>query len=166
MNIEVFTPELGRRYPFLDDETLRVRLGGIKDEDVAGWAREQGGTREAVYDAFAGNLARAFHEGVLPFAFCDAVMNDLHAVITNADDRRPDLFLRVFSAFDDGEYTLPDKPNEDPVEAYTRPQIASSGRISAMRPLPRLFRWPAPYTQQASMSGLANGQPQTCYLFN
>jgi hypothetical protein len=125
MNIEALIPELWRRYPFLDDESLRVRLGGIGEGDVAKWASEGSGDRSEVYNAFARHLAVAFHEGALPFEFCDAVMNDLEAVILNADDVRPDFYWQVYLAFDGGEYSRSDKPDEDPVEAYTRPQIAS-----------------------------------------
>ena len=125
MNIDALIPDLWQRYPFLDDKSLRVRLGGIGEEDVAKWASEGSGDRGEVYNALARHLAVAFHRGALPFAFCDAVMNDLETVILNADDERPDFFWQVYLAFDGGEYARSDKPDEDPVEAYTRPQIAS-----------------------------------------
>ena len=125
MNLDALIPELWRRYPFLDDESLDVRLGGIGEGDVSKWASAGSGDRGGVYNAFARYLAVAFHKGSLPFAFCDAVMNDLEAVILNANDVRPDFFWQVYLAFDGGEYARPGKPDEDPVEAYTRPQIAS-----------------------------------------
>jgi hypothetical protein len=125
MNIEALVPQLWQRYPFLDDETLRVRLGGIREADVAAWAAESGGDRGKVYDEFARYLAVAFHERRLPFAFCDAVMNDLHGVIIHADDTRPDLFWEVFEAFDEGEYHHKEDMSDDPVADYTEPAIAA-----------------------------------------
>jgi hypothetical protein len=125
MNIDALVPELWRRYPFLDDETLRVRLGGIVQSDVDEWASQFGGDRGKVYDAFARYLAVAFHERRLQFAFCDAVMNDLHGVITFADDIRPSLFWAVFLAFDAGEFHRLDDKSDDPMVDHTEPAIAA-----------------------------------------
>jgi hypothetical protein len=124
MNIDALVPELWRRYPFLDDESLPVRLGGIRETDVAAWAADCGGQRARVYDEIARYVAVAFHEGRLPFAFCDAVMNDLEAVLADADDTRPNLFLQVFFAFDAGEYHRRDDKLDDPVVELTAPAIA------------------------------------------
>jgi hypothetical protein len=124
MNIDALVPELWGRYPFLDDESLRVRLGGISEPDVELWAESFGGDRRQVYDALARYLAIAFHERKLPFAFCDAVMNDLEAVISNADDWRPDLFWSVYLAFDAGEYHRRADKSDDPVAEHTEPAIA------------------------------------------
>lgn len=124
MNIDALVPELWGRYPFLDDETLRVRLGGIREPDVELWAAENGGDRGLVYDAFARHLAVAFHQRRLPFAFCDAVLNDLETVITMADDVRSDLFWRVYLAFDAGEYHRSADKSDDPVAEHTEPTIA------------------------------------------
>ena len=123
--MELLVPELWQRYPFLDDESHQVRLGGIREADVARWAAEVGGERGKVYDEFARYLAVAFHERRLPFAFCDAVMNDLHAVIINADDIRPDLFWQVFLAFDAGEHHRRDDKSDDPEAEHTNPAIAA-----------------------------------------
>jgi hypothetical protein len=60
----------------------------------------------------------------LTFAFCDAVVNDLHGVITFANELRPGLFWEVFLAFDEGEYYHGNNRDEDPAEIYTRPLIA------------------------------------------
>ena len=124
MNIDALVPELWRRYPFLDDESHRVRLDGISESDVDLWASGCGGDRGRVYDAFARYLAVAFHEQRLPFAFCDAVMNDLEGVIIRADDLRPDLFWQVFSAFDAGEFHRRKDKSDDPVAEHTEPAIA------------------------------------------
>lgn len=124
MNVEALIPSLWARYPFLEDESLSVRHGGIKEPDVERWAAECGRDRQSVYDGFARHLAIAFHRGELPFAFCDAVLNDLHEVITLADDARPNLFWRVFLAFDEGEYHRSADRSDDPVAEHTVPAIA------------------------------------------
>ena len=125
MNIDALVPELWQRYPFLDDENMRVKHGGITEADVAVWVGECDGKRGQVFDEFARYLAVAFHERRLPFAFCDAVMNDLHTVITNADEMRPDLFWKVFLAFDEGEFHRRDDKSDDPVAEHTEPAIAA-----------------------------------------
>jgi hypothetical protein len=40
------------------------------------------------------------------------------------DEDRPDLFWKVYVAFDEGEYYHGNNKEQDPVKAYTRPQIA------------------------------------------
>jgi hypothetical protein len=125
MDISALVPELWRRYPFLEDEHLPVRLGGIKKDDVARWATAFNGDREQVYDAFGRYFALAFHQQRLPFAFCDAVMNDLEWIASNTDDRRPVLFLKVYFAFDAGEYHRAADRSDDPVATHTVPAIAA-----------------------------------------
>jgi hypothetical protein len=124
VDIDALVPDLWRRYPFLEDESLRVRLGGIKESDVAFWSSEYGGDRQTVYVAFARYLAIAFHERRLPFAFCDAVMNDLQTIIAMADEPHPDLFWQVYLAFDAGEYHRREDKSDDPVAEHTEPAIA------------------------------------------
>ena len=51
-------------------------------------------------------------------------MNDVHGVISSADEIRPALFWEVYLAFDEGEYYHNDKRDEDPPEVSTRPMIA------------------------------------------
>ncbi len=80
--------------------------------------------RSVLYDRIAIYLARGFQRSELTFAFCDAVVNHIHGVIISADEHRPDLFWKVFLAFDEGECYHDNKRDEDPVERYTRPQIA------------------------------------------
>lgn len=125
MDIDALVPQLWQRYPFLDDENTRVELEGITEVEVARWAGEYDGNRGQVFDEFARHLAVAFHERRLPFAFCDAVMNDLHTVITNANDKRPDLFWKVFLAFDAGEFHRREDKSDDPVADHTHPAIAA-----------------------------------------
>jgi len=83
-----------------------------------------GGTRNSAYDAIALHLARGFHSSELPYALCDAIVNDLFGIITSTGSEWPELFFEVYCAFDAGEYYHRDRPTEDPVELYTRPMIS------------------------------------------
>mgnify|MGYP001553734787 CR=1 FL=1 len=96
----------------------------LTDDDIQRWSTLIGKPRSALYDQIAVYLARGFHCSELEFEFCDAVVNDIHAIITLANDVRPDLFWEVYLAFDEGEYHHSNKREEDPVEVYTRPLIA------------------------------------------
>lgn len=69
-------------------------------------------------------LAYGFYFGELSFDFCDRIVNDIHGVITLGEEERTATFWEVFRAFDEGEYYHRDNPDEDPVEVYTKPQIA------------------------------------------
>ena len=124
MNIDALVGGLWSRYVSLEDEKVRARLGCIEEPDVELWAARYGGDHRLLYDALARYLAVAFHQGKLPFAFCDAVINDLHTVITIANDVRPDLFWRVFLAFDAGEYHRSADRSDDPIAEFTEPAIA------------------------------------------
>jgi hypothetical protein len=96
----------------------------LTDGDIQRWADLLGTCRPQVYDELAICLARGFHASELTFEFCDAVMNGIHDRIANADERRPELFWRVYVAFDEGEYHHDNNRQDDPIEAYTRPLIA------------------------------------------
>lgn len=96
----------------------------LTDDDVERWSALTGEPRSALYDQIALYLARGFHRSELDFEFCDAVVNDIHAIITLADDIRPDLFWEIYLAFDGGEYYHSNKREDDPAEVYTRPLIA------------------------------------------
>jgi hypothetical protein len=65
---------------------------GLSEAEVQRWSTSLGISRSALYDQIALHLARGFHASELTFAFCDAVINDLHGVITGANEHRPDLF--------------------------------------------------------------------------
>jgi hypothetical protein len=69
-------------------------------------------------------LARGFYSSELTFNFRDAVINDLHGVISFADEERPVLFWEVFLAFDSGEFYPNTDRSKGPAEVYTRPMIA------------------------------------------
>ena len=102
-----------------DDSEARLR-----EEDVQRWSLSLGIPRSELYDRIATYLARGFNSSELSFEFCDAIVNDVHGVITFADEERPDLFWKVYLAFDEGEYYHGGNREQDPVEVYTRPQIA------------------------------------------
>jgi len=81
-----------------------------------------GTSKSALYDQIAIHMARGFHNSELDFTFCDAIVNDIHAVIVSTRETPPDLFWLVFLAFDAGEF-LPPGQQGNPIDAYTRPQI-------------------------------------------
>ena len=96
----------------------------LKESDIARWCGYLGSPRADLYDQIALRVARGYHENDLDFTLCDAIVNQIHAVIISSDESRPSLFWRVFDAFDEGEYYHDDDRDEDPEEVYTRPQIA------------------------------------------
>jgi len=96
----------------------------LSNADIERWSADLAIPRLALYDLLALRLAHGFYQNEFPFSFCDCVVNDIHGVITVADENRPDLFWSVFLAFDEGEYYHGNNRNEDPVAKYTRPLIA------------------------------------------
>jgi hypothetical protein len=96
----------------------------LTDHDVEEWSGQVGLPSVVLYDALALRLALGFNSNAFDFGFCDQVVNDLHAVITLRNEDRPALFWTVFLAFDAGEFYPDGNRTIDPVEAYTRPQIA------------------------------------------
>lgn len=124
MSVDLVIAELKRKHQIqCQQPEFRgvVRLG---EDDVQRWSTLIGMSRSGVYDEVAVHLARGFNSSELTFDFCDAVMNGIHEVISNADDERPELFWKVYLAFDAGEYYHGNHRQEDPVEAYTRPLVA------------------------------------------
>ena len=116
--------ELRRIY---QEQTSQPSFRGVvrlKDADVQQWADRVGVSRPDFYNELAIRLARGFASSELTFEFCDAVLNGIHDVIGNAGEERPELFWRIYVAFDEGEYYHDNNRQEDPAEAYTRPMIA------------------------------------------
>jgi hypothetical protein len=103
-------------------ETVQQVL--ISDGKIVEWSEKTGLRRSDLYDALALRLAFGFHNDSFDFGFCDQVVNDLHAVISVQNEDRPELFWNVFLAFDAGEFYPNRDRSVDPVEAFTRPQIA------------------------------------------
>ena len=119
MSFDDVKADLVRLYQIhADDPAARLR-----EEDVQRWSISLDVSRSELYDQIAIYLARRFNGSELSFEFCDAIVNDLHDVITSADEERPDLFWKVYLAFDEGEYYHGNNREQDPVEVYTRPQI-------------------------------------------
>jgi hypothetical protein len=107
------------------DRSHKRQPDRLANEDIERWSGTLNLSRSEFYDRIALFLARGFQNSQLPFAFCDAVANDLHAVITFANEARPALFWKIFLAFDEGEYRhRNDEPEANPVERYTRPMLA------------------------------------------
>jgi len=105
----------------------------LAEDDIQRWSTLVGEPRAVLYDQIAIYLARGFHNSELTFDFCDAIVNDIHGVITSADETRPALFWEIYLAFDEGEYYQNEMRDEDPVDVYTRPLIA---RIVEIRSSP------------------------------
>jgi hypothetical protein len=103
-------------------ETVQQVL--IADREIAEWSEMTGLLRSDLYDALALGLALGFHNHSFDFGFCDQVVNNLHAVISVQNEDRSELFWKVFLAFDAGEFCPNGDRSIDPVEAFTRPQIA------------------------------------------
>ncbi len=97
---------------------------GLSEEDINQWSELTGLNRATLYDQIALHLAHGFHANEMPFEFCDRIVNAIHGVITLAGEDWPEIFWATFLAFDEGEYYHQSNPEEDPVELFTKPQIA------------------------------------------
>ncbi len=96
----------------------------LNDADIARWAFKTGLTRDEIYDRIGIWIARGFHRSELSFEFCDRIVNDIHGVITLADEHRPRLFWDVFLAFDSGEFYRSNDRTRNPVDEFTKPLIS------------------------------------------
>lgn len=63
------------------------------------------------------------------FEFCDAVVNQLWGLLIEKQRSGaftpPGLFMRVYEAFDAGEYHRTADASDDPIATFTDPQIAA-----------------------------------------
>ncbi|WP_027211382.1 hypothetical protein [Burkholderia sp. WSM2232] len=114
-----FIRHLQSRY----DQTGPASLLSV--HDLEHWTEIVGSTRREAYNAVARQLAVGFHEGRLPFWFCDAVAIAVVGFVyddfaSHGEEAWPRLFNEVYLAFDAGEVG---RTGEDPVEKYTRPMI-------------------------------------------
>jgi hypothetical protein len=95
--------------------------------DATGWSKA------LVCDAVARELALGFDDGALSYDVCDDLVNEMIGWIEEnlASDPEsflghPDFFMRVYGAFDAGEFVHEGDSREvDPVEKFTRPSIAA-----------------------------------------
>lgn len=114
----------------------------LTDDDVEKWIFRTGIAVEVLFDGIAMYLARGFHTGLLPFQFCDAIINALEVFTLRADSsyaahvkngpvQRPSpLLWDIYLAFDAGEYRRPGD-DRNPVVAFTRPAVAEIVEVNA-----------------------------------
>ncbi len=119
------------RDPVADlDDVLRL-LGGFdgipityaSTDDIVRWSIDLRLSPAALLDRLAAYLVEGFHRGALDYDYCDVVANILHFPILDlcaGDSFAWDTYL----AFDDGEHHH-HGTSQDPVEDYTRPQVAA-----------------------------------------
>jgi hypothetical protein len=112
-------------------------------DNIVCWAEDLGLAEDTLYDDIAAELALGYHVGRYSFEFCDAVVNHLYALMLARQQEAqlqswPQLFWRVFEAFDAGELADPSKPAHDPIKAYTDPEIADI--VRELQTSPRLRR--------------------------
>lgn len=96
------------------------------EEDLASWAG--GSLVTTLYDSLAAELARGYLEGRYSFGFCDAVVNQLYALmisrqLQDSPPPWPKLFFRVYEAFDAGECHRRADKSDDPIAELTDPGI-------------------------------------------
>jgi hypothetical protein len=105
----------------------------LTETDVERWSNACGWPRSQLFDEVVMCLALGYHSSDLSFEFCDMVVNDLAAPVTNTSGPKPNFFWEVYSAFDEGEYYHGNHRDEDPVEVYTRPMIAQIVEVLGTR---------------------------------
>jgi len=120
--IEVIS-EIQRRYANDWDGQAPVQ------QNIDAWAGVSVEAESRLYDGLAAELARGYFEKRYSFEFCDAVMNQLYALMIDKQLQEPPppwpkLFWRVYEAFDAGEFVNPTIPAHDPIKTYTDPEIA------------------------------------------
>ncbi len=96
----------------------------ITDEDVRFWAG--GLANDDFYNSVNLAIAEQYQAGLLSYAVCAAIMNDLWSVVLIGlgSNVLPDPFYDIYEAFDAGEYyRTPDK-SDDPQSDFTKSMIA------------------------------------------
>ncbi|WP_228939171.1 hypothetical protein [Paraburkholderia saeva] len=105
----------------LDSILASSAAGVLSIPDIENFCAHNEIERNRFYDLCATSLAQDYLSGKQTFLFCDSAVNQLMGL---AGYEVPDLFLRVFEAFDAGEYRHRNDPSEtDPVETYTKPML-------------------------------------------
>jgi hypothetical protein len=132
MNASDIIDELKTFYK--DDVEYRSIDRHLNEADVERWCNVCGWPRSQLFDEIAKCLALGYKASDLSFHFCDMVVNDLAGPVTNTSGPRPQIFWKVYSAFDEGEYYHGDNRDEDPVEVYTRPMIARIVEVMGAKP--------------------------------
>ena len=93
------------------------------EADLENWSAQNTLAKNRLLNCLALELALGFNENALDFDFCDRLVNELLGAVSLQEDE-PDLFWRVFLAFDAGEFFHDEDQRAHPVDRYTRPQIA------------------------------------------
>ncbi|CAG4893541.1 hypothetical protein [Paraburkholderia gardini] len=101
----------------LDSILASSAAGVLSIPDIENFCAHNEIERNRFYDLCATSLAQDYLSGTQTFLFCDSAVNQLMGL---AGYEVPDLFLRVFEAFDAGEYRhRNDSVEIDPVDSYT-----------------------------------------------
>ncbi|ABC64211.1 hypothetical protein [Erythrobacter litoralis] len=98
------------------------------EEDVDRWAGQLDVDWLSCLDLIGAELAKKYHANEVSYEFGDSLANDLNSTLMFRHEQVPEgswpsLFWEVHEAFDAGEW--PPKTDElDPIEQYTKPEIA------------------------------------------
>ncbi|MBX9402666.1 hypothetical protein K4L06_15255 [Lysobacter sp. BMK333-48F3] len=100
----------------------------LNEELIGPVCERHGWTREQFLDEFAVLVALDFVRGDLSYAGGDHAMNDLRA-FAHMDYRFDGFALRIYEAFDAGEYDRPGDPDDVvPWQKYTLPEVMDALR--------------------------------------
>ena len=100
------------------------------EADVCRWTEGPSDNEQQLYDGIGAELARGYHGRLYSFDFCDRVVNDLYGAMIIKQSNEPpppwpQLFWRVYEAFDAGEFHRKPDKSDDPVAEFTDPEIAN-----------------------------------------
>ena len=94
-------------------------------EEVAELCSTTSADTNSALEALACEVARRYLDGITGFTPADTLMNDLFAHAALHSDLPP-TFMRIYEAFDQGEYLHSgDDPGSDTEAVYTRPMLSA-----------------------------------------
>jgi hypothetical protein len=95
-------------------------------QDIDLWTGGSEEAEPALYNRIAEELALGYSEKRYSFEFCDAVVNQLWGLLIDKQPLGtfPELFRRVYDAFDAGEYYRTADASDEPIISFTDPAIA------------------------------------------
>ena len=109
----------------LDDALTICAERFLSKDEYAQLCAEGGGEVAATWDVLALGVAERYLRGEVDFASADTFMNSLWGFAIAGGQTSP-LMMRVYEAFDEGEYHHRSDPNGvDPEAKYTRPQLTA-----------------------------------------
>ncbi len=126
MSFEVVLSDL--RSIFSEKELGSKKPRRLIEDDVQKWMKSTGMSEAALYSKIVLYLAHGFHASELTFEYCDAIMNDIFGLVVASHQQMAADVSEVYRAFDEGEYYHQDRPDADPVDAYTRPLVPDRSR--------------------------------------